>query len=349
MLDVDFIAGSNSDPASSSSYDAIAIRFKEDQEEQKIVVIDGGFTDTGNDIVNFVTDQYKADKIDLMISTHPDTDHLNGLLTIIQQMPVTELLIHQPRTYRDNLDDFGNLDNLDTLLGYANEYGTIITDPFTGLTRFNDRLLVLGPTEDYYKQLLHEQLDPIGKMAYSLRKAMGETSVAINDLGQALHVLPQEKLDDSGVTSPRNNSSVLTLLNIAGHRLLFTGDAGIDALDQAADRYELIHGSFATTPLHFFQAPHHGSRRNVGQTILNRMFGEPDKCYSDSHTVFIHAAKASKKHPSSKVTNALIRRGTRQENLGTTEGKSLWHHVNSEPRDNYSNINPYPILPEDEA
>lgn len=350
MVDIDFISGKKADPNSTSSYDAIAIRFKEAwDEEQKVVVIDGGFADTGNDIVNFIADTYGATKIDLMISTHPDTDHLNGLLTIIQQVEVGELLIHQPRTYRSDLEGFGNLDNLDSLLGYAAEQGTIVSDSYTGLSRFDDRLVILGPTEEYYKQLLHEQLDPAGKMAYSLRKALSEASVALKDLGRALHVLPEETLGNNGVTSPRNNSSVVTLLNLAGRRLLFTGDTGIDALSQAADQYELRHGAFSTAPLHFFQAPHHGSRRNLGSALLDRIFGEVGAHHSDSHTVFIHAAKASKKHPSPKVTNALLRRGARQEKLGTTEGKSIWFNIDSEPRQGYSSINPYPILPEDEA
>jgi beta-lactamase superfamily II metal-dependent hydrolase len=115
MLDIDFISRSDKGAATSSSYDAIALRFKEDQDEsQKVVVIDGGFSETGTDLLDFIQDRYQADKIDLMISTHPDTDHLNGLVSIIQQMPVSELLIHQPRLYRADLDDFKNIDNLDS-------------------------------------------------------------------------------------------------------------------------------------------------------------------------------------------------------------------------------------------
>jgi len=350
MIDVDFISGSKSDPESTSSYDAIAIRFKEDSDlSQKVIVIDGGFTDIGDDIVNHVTEHYGADKIDLMISTHPDTDHLNGLLSVIQQIPVTELMVHQPRTYRNDLDGFTNLDNLDTLLGYAEEFGTIVSDPFTGLSRFDGRLTILGPTEEYYQTLLSEQLDPGAKMAYALRKVLSQASSAIQDFARALHVLPDETLDDSGVTSPRNNSSVVTLLQLGDKRYLFTGDAGIEALEQVVVEYEERVGRFADYPLRFFQAPHHGSRRNLGKSVLNKILGEPGAHHSEDHTVFIHAAKASTKHPSPKVTNALMRRGTQQERLGVTNGSGLWHHVNSDPRDGYSNINPYPFLPEDES
>lgn len=350
MIDVDFISGSNSDADSTSSYDAIVVRFKEDADDSaKIVVIDGGFSDVGNDVVNFISDRYAADKIDLMISTHPDTDHLNGLLTIIQQMPVDELLVHQPRLYETNLDSFTNLDNLDSLLGYATDAGTTISEPFTGINRFEGRLTILGPTEEYYRQLLGEQLDTAARAMFAIRSGLSQASTAIKDLaGKALGQMPDETLDDSGVTSPRNNSSAITLLDVDGRRHLFTGDAGIEALGYAADEYETLYGSFATAPLRFFQAPHHGSRRNVGKTILNRIFGEPDLPHSDEHTVFIHAAKASKKHPSPKVTNALLRRGCPQKRLGVTNGNGLWHHFNSEPRDDFSSISPYPILPEED-
>ncbi len=82
-----------------------------------------------------------------------------------------------------------------------------------------------------------------------------------------------ETLTDDGETGPRNNSSVITLLHVGGERMLFTGDAGIPALTAAASYYETIFGSFPAAPLTFFQTPHHGSRRNVGPTLLNRLLG----------------------------------------------------------------------------
>jgi beta-lactamase superfamily II metal-dependent hydrolase len=351
MIDINFIAGLNSDPKSTSSYDAIVVRFKQETDESpKIIVIDGGFSDVGNDVVNFVVGRFGADKIDLMISTHPDGDHLNGLLTIIQQIQVDELMVHQPRLHQEDLSGFTNLENLDLLLGYAESAGTTVTEPFMGVNRFDAQMVVLGPSEDYYKELLHEQLDPFAKALYKVRSGFAQASVAIKDVtAKALGQMPEETLDDSGITSPRNNSSVITLLNVDGHRMLFTGDAGITALEQAANIYEVIFGSFQTAPLHFFQAPHHGSRRNLGVTLLNRIFGEPGAVHSTTHTVFVHAANASKKHPSPKITNALIRRGLQQNKLGVTNGISLWHGHQSEMPTGYNTINPYPILPEDEA
>jgi beta-lactamase superfamily II metal-dependent hydrolase len=349
MLDIDFISRSDKGAATSSSYDAIALRFKEDQDEsQKVVVIDGGFSETGTDLLDFIQDRYQADKIDLMISTHPDTDHLNGLVSIIQQMPVSELLIHQPRLYRADLDDFKNIDNLDDLLAYATEMGTTITNAYAGISRLQGRIRILGPTQDFYTEQLNAQLDPTARIVHQLRSSLTEASVAMKDFaGRALGTMPEETLGNSGITSPRNESSAITLLQVSGNRYLFTADAGREALSQAVNEYENTIGNFTQFPINLFQAPHHGSRRNLGETILDRIFGSPESPFSYSHVVFIHAAAASKKHPSPKVTNALMRRGCKDVNLGVTNGINLWHSINSEPRNDYFNMGPYPILPEE--
>lgn len=351
MIDIDFIAGNNSDPASTSSYDAITVRFKGDSDpEQTVIVIDGGFSDVGNDVVNHIAEHYGTDSVDLMISTHADSDHLNGLITAIQQLNVNELLIHQPDKYRDDLSEFTNLDNLNTLLAFAEERGVTITDPFTGLSMFSDRLVVLGPTESYYKELLKLQLDPLVKAAFADRTGLNSrlTSAIGNLFERAISHLPFETLGDDGETHPRNNTSVITLLNFNGRKYMFTGDAGIPALEFAANEYEARFGSFASTPLAFFQVPHHGSKRNIGKTILNRILGQPGAGFNDNYHAFIHAAKASTKHPSPKVTNALIRRGCKQTSLAVTNGQTKWHNRDSLPRIGWSSIAPYPILAEDE-
>ncbi len=349
MLDIDFVAGSTSDPKSTSSYDAIAIRFKEAGDEtQKVIVIDGGFTDTGNDIVNTVNEHYGTNTVDVMISTHPDKDHLNGLITAIQQLDVKELWIHQPDQYKDDLSDFGNIDNLRTLLAFATEKGVIIKDPYTGLFQFDGRLTVLGPNEDYYKQLLDEQFDPEVKAFFANRgnhNRIREALFGAVDRLITLTHLPIEILGDDGKTHPRNNSSVIALLRYDDRTYLFTGDAGIPALELAAGEYEALVGNFSTSPLTFFQAPHHGSRHNLGKTILDRILGQPGLPHNSSLRVFIHAAKASKKHPASKVTNAIMRRGCEPNHLGVTNGGNIRFYHNSNDR-GWGDIPPYPVLEE---
>ena len=81
-----------------------------------------------------------------------------------------------------------------------------------------------------------------------------------------------DSLGDTEVTSAENNSSVVLLVNFPnGDRWLFTGDAGILALRGAADYLDTWAGGARTCK--YIQIPHHGSRKNVGPAILDRLVG----------------------------------------------------------------------------
>lgn len=93
--EVDFL-GTDSE---SKSGDAIAIRFgslKGSRDEQTVVVIDGGFNDDGARLVDHIRSHFGTDRVDLVISTHPDQDHINGLETVLNELDVDELWLHQP-------------------------------------------------------------------------------------------------------------------------------------------------------------------------------------------------------------------------------------------------------------
>lgn len=76
--------------------DAIFIRFKDVNGSWKIIVIDGGYGESGTKVVSYMK-ELNLDTIDLMVNTHPDLDHISGLLTIMDSdIKVTTLLLHKP-------------------------------------------------------------------------------------------------------------------------------------------------------------------------------------------------------------------------------------------------------------
>ena len=99
--------------------------------------------------------------------------------------------------------------------------------------------------------------------------ASGAAAAAAAIVTWAIEAMHIETLDDSGETSAENNSSAIMLLRIDGYKLLFTGDAGILALAAAADFAESM--NISLTDLRFVQIPYHGSKRNVGPTVLKRI------------------------------------------------------------------------------
>lgn len=347
MYDIDFLAVENEDGNSNKSGDAIVIRTTAPGYASPIIiVIDAGYTSTGDQVADHLLKIYGSVHIDLLISTHPDSDHLNGIRSVLERCAVDEMLIHLPDRYRD-ASNLGNHDKLIEVLALAVEHGVTISEPFSGLTRFADAIRVLGPTQSYYLELLDDMLDDeqVAKSYYS-GVGGGVLQLARRTLEKALSYLPIETLADDDDDSSRNQSSAIVLLNVDGQRMLFTGDAGIDALSRAADEYERVFGSFGAAPLSVFQLPHHGSKHNSGPTILTRVLGGHGNPHGDTIAV-ASSSKTSEKHPSPKVTNAVRRRGVTPY---ATEGVSLWHHSSGGQRDGWStSATPVPALEEDDV
>jgi beta-lactamase superfamily II metal-dependent hydrolase len=333
----------------SRSGDAIALRIgnlSAAPREQTVAVIDGGTRESGEELVTLIKQHYRTDRVDFAISTHPDCDHISGLKVVVQKMEVGVLLMHQPwnhaaeikRDFRDRrLTITGLSTKLERALADASELediatskGVKIIEPFAGAATPDGSIHVLGPTTDYYCSLLCDfRRTPAAKASAGgfLNRAAAAVQEAVKRVKETLHY---ETLDDSGTTSAENNSSTIILVTVDGHKLLFTGDAGIDALTRAANYAQSI--GIGLVDLRFLDVPHHGSHHNVGPAILNRI---------KAGTAYVSAAKKSEKHPAKKVVNALIRRGA---NVYATQGVSLLHYSPDAPaRPGYSTATPLPF------
>jgi beta-lactamase superfamily II metal-dependent hydrolase len=320
------------------SGDAIALRFPY-QTRWVVVVVDGGFVDSGAELVQHIRRWYETNHVNLVISTHPDADHINGLTPVLEDLDVDELFIHLPRLHRTDVSDWA-AEPVDDLVRLARRNCVTVTEPFTGETRFGGALTIAGPTVEYYESLLDAARLGAVQAAVASRGLGAAVAVAVRKLAsRAVDYLPIETLTDLGETSESNNSSVITLLAINGQRLLLTGDVGIPALTNAAD-YMDAHPS-ATLPLKHFQAPHHGSRHNVGPTILNRILGPHTSLNRGDAS--ISASDKAPKHPSPKVANALLRRGY---HCYTTEKMGVRFHEDMPDRPGWVPLSPLPPLDE---
>ncbi|AXS81888.1 MBL fold metallo-hydrolase [Marinobacter sp. Arc7-DN-1] len=283
--EVDFL-GTNSE---TKSGDAIAMRFGNlhgTRADQVVIVIDGGFTQDGTKVVEHIKSHYKTTKVDLVISTHPDQDHINGLAEVLEELEVGELWLHLPWEHNSGLaskfqdgrftdNSLGerlreSLNRAHLLFELAKSRGIPIREPFTGLTHSSRAVKVLGPTLEYYESLIPEFDGMPAKANDSMPEGLLRKAGAM--MKRLFAVWGNDHIDDNGVTSPKNNTSVITQIVVDGKRLVFTGDSGIDALHHAADE---IDACIDSASLSFIQVPHHGSRRNVGPTVLNRLIGSP--------------------------------------------------------------------------
>ena len=345
MLEIDFhpVTATGGD-GSTKSGDAISGRFLDATGKQRVFVVDGGYQATGEAVVAHIRKYYETSRVDLAISTHADADHINGMPVIVDELTVEELMLHQPRQRAGSaVAGLSNIEAVDTLLSTAEDNGTAVSDPFTGEERLGGHVQLMGPDKDFYDELLVEHLVAVALGTKSVSLANQFRSRARDLLESARAMLPMiETLSDICKTDPRNEMSVITLLAVDGYRILLTGDAGQRSLTRAADEYEARVGSFAANPLGLFQVPHHGSRHNIGPTLLNRIIGAKGASYAITNAI-VSAAKDSPKHPSPKVTNALLRRDAV---VAVTAGTTVCYQQNAVGRFGWYPATPLPPLDE---
>jgi beta-lactamase superfamily II metal-dependent hydrolase len=349
------------------SGDAIAVRcgnLRGRPDEQSVIVIDGGTLDSGERLVNLIKTQYRTRRVRMALSTHPDGDHSSGLTVVLEELDVDELWMHKPwdhsaeikgwfadgtlsndrlsNTLRKELENASDLDKI------ARRKGIPILEPFSdnGVNgRYPGVVRVLGPTKGYYQSLLPKFRDtPDAKASFNAyegfksfyERAAGTVTKVLENWGIETLAEPAED-----ATSAENNSSALLLLTLDGRNLLFAADAGVPALTRAAN-YAATVGIDLKTCV-FQMVPHHGSKRNVGPAILNRIVGPrlSGPPTSSKMTVVVSAAtEGEPKHPAAKVTNAYLRRGA---TVLATQGNSIVVPYDAPGRSGYGPVTPVPF------
>ena len=335
--EIDFLPVGNGD----SSGDAIAARWGSPGNYQ-VLVYDGGTAASGEALVKHVREYYQTERVDYVVSSHPDNDHASGLSVVLEELEVGELWMHRPWEYSSVIRDYfhdGRLTDESlaerlkskmraayALEELAFEKGIPIYEPFQGSAI--GPFTVLSPDFEWY---VHELIPAFEKSP----KQKAEKAAAADALASLVEALRRagawiaetwgmESLREDVETSAENESSVILFGDFDGRGVLLTGDAGIQALNRAAD-YAQLYRVDLPSRLKFVQVPHHGSRHNVSTSVLDRIVGSrhPTNNGEFSKTAIVSAGKESTTHPRRMVTNAFIRRGA---NPFATKGTKIWHH-----------------------
>jgi beta-lactamase superfamily II metal-dependent hydrolase len=340
--EIDFLPVGNGD----KSGDAIAIRYGY-HGNYKIMVVDGGTKESGQNLVNHIKEHYRTTHVDYLVNTHPDADHASGLEVVLEQLSVGEVWIHRPWKYTElitqyfkdgRITDTSLESRLKHLLSHAyslekiaGQKGIPIYEPYAGskIGAFH----VLSPRKDWYLELI-----PLfNKTPEAKERALDAAQSQLSRQEVLVHEhWNLETLNEDGLTSYENESSVILYGQFDGRGILLTGDAGIQALDKASDYATQL--GFNLLDIRFIQVPHHGSRRNVSPSILNRILGtKVNEGIHPNKTAFVSSSKDSKFHPRKAVVNAFIRRGVK---VHATQGVIKTHSYNMPNRDGWTTSTP---------
>jgi len=299
-------------------------------------VVDGGFADTGDRIIDHIDTHYQPLtnhrlRIADVVLSHMDNDHAGGLLKVLEYYPVANLWMNRPwlfvggvadafhRRYTDAglVRDIRDMNpNLVALEELAMAKGIPIRSAFQG-TRIGP-FTVLAPSLSRFIGLIPDmgrtpQAYRTPALANALHGARPPLFAGSNALAQALLTTPLETWqietlsENPDTWSASNESSIVQLANLEGHRILVTSDAGPDALHEAVD-YAVINNLRGW--LDCVQVPHHGSRHNVTPAVLDRLLGDRVNDPSIRRGCAVASVGLQQDdYPRRSVANAFLRRG----------------------------------------
>lgn len=320
------------------SGDAITLRYSINGAEG-VHVVDGGYLDTGDQIVEHLKVHYGTTIIDHVILTHPDRDHANGLRKVLEQCIVKNLWINRPWIYANQLiDRFETYESVEALRrklrsiydatavleDIALQKGIPIYAPFQGenIGPFK----VMAPTlERYLDLIVDSQKTPEAVVENALESALSSLYRVMKEATAYMKSLWGEEYFPPGPTSRENEMSVVQSAILNQQSIMLTGDAGREALQEAID-----YAPFAglTLPgIHNFQVPHHGGRHNVSTEILDQLLGPRLDSMPEVPTwnAICSSAKADEDHPRKSVIRAILHRGghwtaTESQNICVNSG-----------------------------
>jgi beta-lactamase superfamily II metal-dependent hydrolase len=353
----------------SKAGDAIVIRYGE-PDGFGLMTIDGGNMDSGDLVVQHIRQQFGNHiYINHALLTHTDADHASGLRHILREMEVKSLWLNVPWAFVNETRPYfldkaisndrlaakiaKEYDLITEILEIAQEKNIPVLSPFAGASI--GPFHVLSPHREFYAAVV-PQFDRTPEPDQKAIEAAGfwigkQQDPALAKIYEALVAkahkwIPEswehERLKDGGITNASNESSVILYGEFENNsRVLLTGDAGFSALAHAV--YQAKQKGFPLQKFTFVQIPHHGSRRNVGPTILNNVVGPILLRDSPAQfAAFVSAPKDDDSHPRKMVLNAFIRRGGR---IVATQGVSKVHWGGFPARNGYGPAEPIPFSP----
>lgn len=208
--------------------------------------------------------------------------------------------------------------NIAALEEIANRRGIPIKTPFQGAKI--GEFTVLAPTKDRYLNLIEQskktpEVKPV-------QESLARLSAILESVKNFVRAAWGDENLPNKPTSAENNMSIVQYAKLNNKKIMLTGDAGREALEEAKNY--LVDNLYVSLPgIDYFQVPHHGSRRNISSELLDEICGSKLPLWekgTENFTAVISSAKEDKDHPRKAVVRALWHRGAK---VITTEGKTI--------------------------
>ena len=323
--------------------DCIWIEYGTDTDSLHRILIDGGTQGTYKHLKKRIKNLPAEERhFDLLVITHIDSDHIAGILKLIENddLSITFSDIWFNGYRHLGKSNIRGVTQGEVLSDYLGKSHISWNKAFNGKAVCVDKkkkfsplelpggmkLTILSPTKKALadlKPLWTDVLEEEGLLPG--QKASDEEEVDIRPIESksfAPTMLPDiDKLAETPFksdTSPKNGSSIAFLAEYDGKKMLFTGDAYATILLDSIKRY--LPGC---EPLYLdlFKIPHHGSTGNISKKLLERI-----RC----SRYLISASGAYHAHPDEVAIARIIKYGGHKPDLYfnyLSTYNEIWKHL----------------------
>ncbi len=230
---------------------------------KKNIVIDGGKTTSA--IIARYDQMAKDENIDLLVVTHIDTDHIAGIIALMDHIKIhgqtgrlKQVWFNYPKKEDDGEYSVNEGNQLSGMLckieglNWCNNTSELIGK----VTAIGDlRLHVLAPDHDVADEYKPKEADELGA-----RNADWNV-----DLEALIDHMNDDDIDEGGP----NSQSIVILLECNDKRALLPGDCTPKELYEALRAYKRRNEQ--PLSLELMKLPHHGSLRNITKEIMEEV------------------------------------------------------------------------------
>jgi beta-lactamase superfamily II metal-dependent hydrolase len=256
------------------------------------ILIDGGNNNTY--LIEQVREIYeRGEKIDLLIVTHHDDDHINGIISLIKLVIAEEFgdknkfidrvifnspkLIAAKKETNDHQLSFKQANELDQLLSKIQHNREIVDENTLPFNIKGIKISCLSPSQEDLKNYSNE------KGAYLSSDYKCDWDVSMSFLDQFIN-------DSSQDTTIANLTSIVLKLECEGRSFLLTGDVTPKRLENITDI--LVTKNGGPVVFDYVKLPHHASYRSLNKKILENIICQNFIVSTDSTKYFLPNKRA---------------------------------------------------------
>ena len=278
----------------------------------KNIVIDGG-----NESTYLISEYYKIksrnEKVDFLIVTHHDDDHIKGILDLFKEIEtrneeplIINVIFNSPRKILNKIEKIKDSNLLSYRQAYELEkylihHHNIKWETSLKAKDLESEINLIFNDHDLSFKIFSPNIDILEK--YASNKGAYLTSDYRCDWNSSLSTLIKSIDDKSQDTSASNMTSIVLLLAYKDSNYLFTGDVTPNRLSEIIDE---IRDQNESVDFELVKLPHHASYRSINSKILQKLNCKNFIVSTNSEKHYLPNKKAFLKIVNNRKSNELI-------------------------------------------